>query len=180
MIPGFEFRFFICTYLPGVPLSVALYYLIIQDRIRLDITWYMIITPLIIGLFLDGVRHTVKYYFPEWRIFCQPIEKDDLNDLEKDYGQVFTSQLITDITTFYHVYEFFINFGLSCSISFILMGIYSEKICWEFLWLANVIMIVLCIIFARTFLLERERLINRIKNGSEAGVGATGASEGAD
>lgn len=186
MLPGFAFRFIACCYLPGLPLSISIFYLVKPDRIVVNFNWYMIISPIIIGLFLDGIRHSFKLLNREAFLFCKDIKPESIKGFEKEYGQAYTNDLLANATTYFHVYEFFFNFGLSCVITLLLMNSYHERICWDGYFHAVDIALGLSIFFAATFKLERDKIVKLIEDtnkvektinqqGKPTDPGATGA-----
>lgn len=61
MIPQVQFGFLICSYFPGIPLALALYVSSLNKDIgSAHLTPYLVISPFIIGLFIDALRHAAE------------------------------------------------------------------------------------------------------------------------
>ena len=114
-LPYFDFRFLLCTYLPGVPLSGVIFFLFSLDELVNNLQLaYIIISPLIIGLLIDGFRHSIDSYE-------DPIE-DILEWEEKNPNiKFFINFFMARSAMIYHQYEFYKNFSISSIIAIFLI-----------------------------------------------------------
>ena len=177
MIPGINFIYLVCTYLPGLPLALVIYYICEDKQIyftttkqvdMLSMTYYIMILPLIIGLFIDGTRHTVSWYYqkgskgeicskPKWP-FWPIIIKDDYVEIEKSSTQEATKAILSRFAIQHQIFEFFFNFGISMLIAYLLfMGyFYTSWEFWEF-WLFPVFILLfwLAVMYGKTHITLR-------------------------
>jgi hypothetical protein len=139
MIPKIDFGFLICSYLPGVPVAIALYASVLNSIFNNGngnnntiSTTYLIIAPLMCGLFLDALRHMLS----KIPITCMK-NKFGWDDLPRDcmtegtilkYQDAFFANILATINTYFHIYEFFGNFLLSCLIALILLFWFGNNI----------------------------------------------------
>jgi hypothetical protein len=141
MLPSINFGFLICTYLPGIPITVILYITQIvqmlepeKDQIYRNtiIIFYVIISPLIFGLLLDALRHSLPVIYgwlfnpkeqenenPDQKKICifwshrEHYRRKYLDKLEDSYNVQFLKHIINIYAVQYHMYEFFHNLALS-------------------------------------------------------------------
>ena len=125
MIPKIDFGFLICSYLPGVPIAVALYVCqlrsVINDGDSSNGTMFLVLAPIICGLFLDAIRHTLGKIPFKWmhKIFgWELLPIDHMKMKNSKYLEAFFSSILSITATYYHLYEFFGNFLLSCLFAF--------------------------------------------------------------
>ncbi len=133
MLPKLEFNILLWAFLPGVPFSLTLYLVIIRyseiisvntEHIALISSAYFLVTPLIIGLFIDGIRHllTPLHFFPMWDHFSSDQAKIDKGgNLENQYCDEFFSKICVIYSLNFNMYEFFGNFFLSVFFSIVLL-----------------------------------------------------------
>ena len=152
-MPTFEFRYLICSYLPGFPLSLAIYFSFLEPRLKDHWILYIVISPLVAGLFVDGIRHAIELIKPFWKdvsLLEVPRKCDDLS----------LSYILSKSEVYFHMYEFFSNFAISLLLALIVMivkGIYL----W---WVVVVVFFFLSAFFAAVFIEERkQKIINKLK-----------------
>ncbi|MGR3292722.1 MAG: hypothetical protein ACUZ9M_01740 [Candidatus Scalindua sp.] len=170
MIPKIDFGFLICSYLPGVPIAVALYVTKLSSIINIDggktSTIFLIVAPLICGLFLDAIRHTLG------KISCkcmhnkfgwEPLPKESMKENNTDkYQEAFFSSILANTETNYHVYEFFGNSLLSCLFALLLFIFTGTTIAgMSTIYSILVILSILSLIGTWVFAHEQKENINK-------------------
>lgn len=153
MIPGFGFGYVICAYLPGIPLTLALYAKCHSQIDNSVLAASFVVAPLIFGLFMDAFRHglgfladwffkkvnsaykenrgclhsfidKVRWHLPPTKIM---LRRNGCNQY-KDNCLTFIANISG---TFYHMYEFFGNFCLSCILSIFVLWSSWPSFCGE-------------------------------------------------
>ncbi len=153
MIPTFEFRYLICSYLPGFPLSLAIYFSFLRLQLEDYSILYIIISPLVVGLFVDGIRHAIELIKPFWK------DVSLVKDTGK-YDQVYLSYILSKSEVYFHMYEFFSNFAISLLLVLIIMVV-KDIYLW---WVVVVVLFFLSAFFAAVFMEEQEqKVIKKLK-----------------
>jgi hypothetical protein len=154
MVPRISFGFIICTYLPGIFLTLIFYNLvftklfIIEDTLfwKTVISFYVAASPLIFGLFIDGLRHYLEQLCgsspgrnrdmgdsDSWAInkcvmwrHWDHFKRDDLITSKDDYGKSFLEHMIDIYTVQFHMYEFFYNlaFAIMIVVPYLLISLF--------------------------------------------------------
>jgi hypothetical protein len=177
MLPTIGFGFLICSYLPGIPLSLAIYLYCLVPRIESltaggDESYfrfaYFIITPLIIGLLLDGIRHSIAYWgikkieilekYMAWKEL--PIVRMQLIQHHR-FDQDYFRQILELSSTYFHVYEFFINLGMSSLGAAVLTYFGGESAADWFLFIVLAVVTPISFISALAFNYEQRSRIAR-------------------
>jgi hypothetical protein len=152
MVPRLEFGYLLCTYLPSLPLSLVLLLIanelpdheVLKQYLKDHETLYFIVLPLLIGLFIDGTRHTlaglclglqrrlmygdkslwrclVSNFLKSMSIFFFWPRDDQYKDKMKkgryNYEPEYFSRILTRFVVQHQLYEFFINFGISAGLA---------------------------------------------------------------
>ena len=159
MIPVFEFRFLICSYLPGVPLSLVVYFLLLGQKVAYD-KLYFIISPIVIGLFIDGLRHLIESCCPECRVFWKEFDEKKMKKTVQKYESVFLSYILTESNTFFCMYEFFFNFAISCFLALLVMTVKWQEGYCLYLWI-TLLIILLSLGLSLVFLKRQKELIKK-------------------
>lgn len=161
MIPVFEFRFLICSYLPGVPLSLVIYFLVLGQKIPSKY-WisYLIIFPIIIGLFIDGLRHWIEGSCPECRVFWKEFDEKKMKKTVQKHELVFLSYILAESNTFFCMYEFFFNFAISCFLALFVMTVKWQEGYCLYLWI-TLFIILLSLILSHVFLKRQKELMKK-------------------
>lgn len=173
MIPILEFRFLVCSYLPGVPLSLGIYFYLLYflpSQLGLSISPgkqaflipYIVISPILIGLFIDGLRHGIEKIAPIW-------EEVPLGNYTKKYDQVCLSYILARSEACFHMYEFFSNLAISFLLTYLAtlplhskfdIGIYGLTLCQ-----LMAILFLVCLIFALVFVCEhKKKVISKLES----------------
>ncbi len=165
--PHLEIPYLLCSYLPGIPLSLTLYfwfYKLGKEPIALffntsnNYTYpylililYLFILPLTIGLLIDGLRHwieevSVKRKDPiANKIFWPYHLKEKM--VPKGIDENILKLNLSKYAILYQLYEFSFNLFISLSLSFLLLKSFNI-----FIYLATPIIIVIPIlIFMRYY-----------------------------
>lgn len=134
------FGYLICSYLPGIPLALAVFFFLPKEIRTADaetigrylVVAYILLSPLIIGLFVDGLRHLIELgiekrlcrgktrqenpkrpccllcciYWP-WRPEVERIAQKNADKPE------LLRTLLFYYNADYHLFEFFSNFAIS-------------------------------------------------------------------
>ena len=118
------------SYIPGLPISICLYYafispLTVSDPNKFDIeiiTVLFITVPLVVGLCLDGLRHFAALAFDQKGVFWDFTPRTDHEKLTNHYKcDVIISYILSRSILFYHIFEFFFNFSISLFLTAILL-----------------------------------------------------------
>ncbi|MFZ2170362.1 MAG: hypothetical protein WAW61_12075 [Methylococcaceae bacterium] len=137
-MPNISIGFLVCAYLPGIPLSIAITLLfpcsildVESDKFKVEaLALYLLFTPLLFGLLLDGVRHTVGLYLENKTNKDMPCKhlsilcwnRTEMFVLLK--SDSFKKVFYEEHMNYYHLYEFAINMSISC-LSALLVAILS-------------------------------------------------------
>lgn len=134
MLPSIQFNFLICSYLPGLPLALAVYFVFIRspllEAFKVDY-WvsYVVIAPLFFGLFLDAIRHGVAIVLSSvLPIFWESIAPDKLKKFKTQYGESGSAFLLDKLSILYYVFEFFFNLFLSLLAALFVFGVWKKDI----------------------------------------------------
>lgn len=138
MLPTINFGFLICSYLPGVPLAIVVYFYLLLPKVDCvnNITeayWtsYLVIVPLILGLLLDGFRHGSAWVASKSacleRLIWEDLPPDKMKSGAHGYEIEYFKTILDSSSTYYHVYEFFYNFGISSGIAVLIVHIYGKN-----------------------------------------------------
>jgi len=165
VLPSFEFRFFCCSYLPGIPLSLVLYRLaLLKCWISREPTYfliYIVLSPLIIGLFIDGIRHGIELKWP--RCGWEEVPEEKVARRKRDYGDVFLSHILSRSVTLFHIRQFFSNFGISLLLAlfviFLIHLVYGIRIYTRFLVLAMIVTSGISFLLSYVFKKQQKELI---------------------
>lgn len=142
-MPSLRFEIIICTYLPGFPVALMLYILGF-DKLLTGLgddysTIFFIIMPLILGLFIDTIRHGValilskkSHYICIKRcynsLFWTNPSRKQIEYFEKNFNSsVIQSYILDRLSILFHVFEFFHNLAISSFTVFILLLIFSGQ-----------------------------------------------------
>jgi hypothetical protein len=164
-----------CTYLPGIPITLALYHTIIKKMVSAPmgafeisfIAIYVAISPLIYGLLFDAIRHSLEHLngflsnkdvnmckkLKKWCVFWSHWDHLPVNKLKVDYAEDFIKHIISIYAVQYHMYEFFYNLSFSS-----LTALFGYLI-WKKIENFNInqddfhLIIVVCIVAALSFFL---------------------------
>jgi hypothetical protein len=159
-----EFRFLVCSYLPGVPFSLALYYCFIFDRHEFFIL-YIVLSPIFAGLFFDALRHFIESRHAIW---CEPTSGQIIRS--KKYNDTFLIQILGRSNKVFHIYEFFANLAISLFLTgALLLSVFIRdfyldvnRLTPHLWWIAIIVLsfAVLSIFCARVFKREQDILCN--------------------
>jgi hypothetical protein len=134
MLPSIQFNFLICSYLPGLPLALVVYFVSIRSQLLATFEvdyWvsYVVIAPLFFGLFLDAIRHGVASALSSvLPIFWEPITPEKLKKFKTQYGESGSAFLLDKLSILYYVFEFFFNLFLSLMAALFVCGIWTKDI----------------------------------------------------
>lgn len=168
MIHQIRFEYLICSYLPGLPLSLAAYVLVLEPSLGSGYwTSYIVIVPLIAGLFVDGVRHSLALLWFKitpgnwWLLFWRDLTKANINEVSK-YNEPVRSEIMSRYTIFYHVFEFFFNFCLSSLFAYVVILLHSKQICKDYEWVrwATPSLAFISFLISQSFLVHKTKLVN--------------------
>ena len=140
MAPSLDFRFLLCSFIPGLPIYFFLvsaypnFLLNCKDAMLVVISGVII---LMLGLFVDLLRHSVEIIVEWCRICCLKRrlpdvweffsigERERSQALQNDtyFGYISTSHLGA-----YHVWEFTGNIPLSILIGFLISAVSNHKL----------------------------------------------------
>ena len=138
-MPSLTFGFLVCGYLPGLPIAFAIYFAIsalqsqscLASLISNENFWlaYLLVTPLIFGLLLDGIRHGIGIIYntcPCLKTHLKFLEfflweKLTPEDLKKAAERHLLKEIYEQYSTHYHMFEFAYNLFLSNIISIIII-----------------------------------------------------------
>jgi hypothetical protein len=189
MPPSLAFGFIMCTYLPGIPITILLYHILIEGLFsgfpelafkNTFIVLYVAVSPLIFGLLFDAGRHSLEHlngylsnrngrissqlkkgcvFWSHWDHL--PVEK-----LKIDYEEDFIRHIINIYAVQYHMYEFFYNLALSSPIALIFFLIWKQAKDLKInqndvhLSLFVIIIVILSVIFGWVMNKQNKTLIN--------------------
>ncbi|MCK4603955.1 MAG: hypothetical protein KAU41_04560 [Deltaproteobacteria bacterium] len=147
MLPSIQFNFLICSYLPGLPLALAVYFVSIRSPLLVAFEvdyWvsYVVIAPLFFGLFLDAIRHGVASALSRvLHIFWEPITPVKLKKFKTQYGESGSAFLLDKLSILYYVFEFFFNLFLSLVATLFVLCVWKKDL--EVEWVVGIILIAL-------------------------------------
>ena len=133
MLPKLDFSYLLWGFLPGIPFSLITFLVLVNtssipislgDNLSLASSAYFIFMPLILGIFLDGIRHTLSplHIFPKWNAFPVEQMKIDVNgNLVCCYNEDYLSRICASYSLNFCMYELFGNFILSLLLSLVLL-----------------------------------------------------------
>ncbi len=169
MIPRIPFNLIACSYLPGIPFSLGLYFFVLVPVFNKEY-WvaYLIISPFIFSLFFDGIRHSaaiISSWFEEkfhcrckFSIFWKYLPAEAMIIYRGVYNETFFSQQLDISETYYHVYEFFFNFAISTVSSFLMLIFVYDSGPWYSGWKELKILLLLAAICSFWFSQSFKRL----------------------
>jgi len=168
-MPQIEFRFLVCSYLPGFPFALAFYFALLHvlptARDSNFFVLYFILVPLFLGLVFDAIRHGIELCKPIWH---EPDRQEMRNGTL--YGDSGLLHILSRSLNLYHVYEFFANLMISllltailivCICCFRLPGSSQECDPTLKLWYAAIALVLggLCALFSYIFKREQDKRI---------------------
>ena len=156
-MPQIQFRFIVCSYLPGIPLAIAIYILWVKGH-QLALTSsedyfyisYFLIVPLFCGLVIDAARHfvedSVERLLPNFFLFWKRIEFEATQNLLNENGIHLLNEYNARCERYYYLYEFFLNAFMSLLISFCIVFL-RGKTPYRF-WICSILLLFATICFA--------------------------------
>jgi hypothetical protein len=156
-MPQIQFRFIVCSYLPGIPLAVAIYILWVKvhsgaltSNIDYFYISYFLIAPLFCGLVIDAARHFVEDFverlLPNFFLFWKHIEFEAAKNLLNENGVDLLNEYNARCERYYYLYEFFLNALMSLLISFCIVAV-GGKTPYRF-WICSILILFATICFA--------------------------------
>ena len=170
MIPRLEFIHLLWSYLPGFPLAVCVYLgassavdstILFGPANKIILTLYFLIVPLIIGLFLDGIRHTLpNLILPQWKSLPKDqLKKDPLGNTTCGYSDLYIESLCAQTALTYCMYEFFGNIVLALVFCWPLFPFLGGIVSLKLAIIGSLVLIVLSYICMRAFLIMNNKNI---------------------
>ncbi len=185
MMPNLPFELLICTYFPGLPISVLLFSMPnIHDLVEDAQLFYFGISPFVIGIFVDGCQHCLgRYVFAhnKWLEKCTTWKNLARADFlsAKDYHEECCKAILSRHSILFAMYEFFLNSSISLFVVLVALLFFPPK--QDMSWWYTVIALTFLSIsffFARVFRDRGEKYLKETVGPQEIPAHVTKSSSG--
>ena len=127
-MPDIRFTFLVCSYLPGLPIATILYWLFLGGSYGNGqndyFVLYFLVAPLLIGLFIDGLRHAVEKTGRFEDLFWVDLPLDEIPRIIENRGRESLARYERTEEKLYFMYEHFWNMWISCLFTLAVILVY--------------------------------------------------------